>query len=50
VERRGVEAGDVSDPNLPKLKFSVTTSMGWLEFSDHVNRGRIADLPEPAEH
>jgi len=45
LERRGVEATGAPQLNLPTLKFSVSTGVGWLEFSDLVNRGRTHDLP-----
>jgi hypothetical protein len=50
LERHGVEAVEASESDQPTSKFSVTTSLGWLEFSDYVNRGRMLDLPEPVRH
>jgi hypothetical protein len=41
LERRGIEAIDAPEQDLPTLRFSVSTGMGWLEFSKLVNRGRI---------
>jgi hypothetical protein len=49
LERRGVEAHGPPELNLPTLRFSVSTGMGWLEFSDLVNRGRTRDPQLPSE-
>jgi hypothetical protein len=48
LEHRGVEAIDASELSLPTLRFSVSTGMGWLEFSDLVSRGRSPEL-EPGQ-
>lgn len=34
LRRHGVEPIDSPETNLPKLTFSVSTGMGWLEFSN----------------
>jgi hypothetical protein len=44
LERRGVEGIGAHETNLPTLRFSVSTGMGWLEFSNLVNR---TSLPAP---
>ena len=42
LDRHGVEAPGAVDPKLPTLRFSVSTGVGWLEFSDWARRGREA--------
>lgn len=42
LDRHGVEASGAVESNLPTLRFSVSTGVGWLEFSDWARRGRDA--------
>jgi hypothetical protein len=39
LEGRGIEAPGTPEPKLPTLRFSVSTGVGWLEFSDFFMRG-----------
>jgi hypothetical protein len=47
LDRRGVEAPDAPELNLPTLRFSVSTGLGKLEFSDRAMRGGTRGLQLP---